>query len=102
MKDEDALIGFGLFLIGLTLFLLVAPIAGLLWFALSFAIYEHRRQLYQKDSEEIIEQEMDVLGASLPIDDVLRATYGAGVELPEEGFGNSVDWFQATILGQGL
>src|SRR2546430_1135748 len=94
----DALAYLAVVVIGFALIVWGLIIIGLLWFSISAVVAAYRYKKYLREANEEFEQVMSETGADLPVDEILRATYGAGIELPENGF-DYFDWFEATVIG---
>ncbi len=95
MKDDEW-IGWLVFLmIGIFLIVVITPIVLGVLAVIATIRYE---MLIQdgRDAYDRIEMEE---GVAIPVDDVLRALFGAGIELPEDGFKEPIDWLAGALLG---
>jgi hypothetical protein len=95
MKDDEWIVGLGFLALCIFLILVVTPLVLVVLAIVASIRYE---QLVKSGQEVYDRIEMEQ-GVDLPIDDVLRALFGAGVELPQDGFEEPIDWFTATLFG---
>ena len=99
MNDDD-LDSLAVLIIGIAALLVVLMIAGLVWFIVSTIVAAYLYRQYLREAEDTFDEVAQELGVDLPVDDVLRATYAAGVDLPENGGYETVaDWMTGTPMG---
>lgn len=94
-EGEDAIV-FVLFLAGL---LAVLLIAGVVWFLIAATIASVSYANHIRQAEAEFDRVAAEIGIDLDTDEVLRAVYGAGIELPEDGYGTVGEWVAGSVFG---
>jgi hypothetical protein len=84
---------------GLVLLIAVGTLAAIVWYTFSLIIAYIRYRMYLAEAGVTFDDVASRLGVDYPVDDMLRATWGSGVELPDEGFENPADWMAGTPVG---
>src|SRR5258708_33574870 len=75
-------------------------IALLIWMLISAVILMVRYRVAYAEAGQLYQEVEDELGeGSYEADNVIHAVFGAGIELPRDGYRNTVDWLENTIFG---
>jgi|SRR5579859_3762361 len=74
-------------------------IALLIWMLISGVVVMVRYRIAYAQAGQLYDEIQDEVGASYEADNVIHAVFGAGLELPKDGYRNTVDWLENTIFG---
>lgn len=96
-NDELDNLAVALMLIAVAIFLLIIGYILLSMIAFVVAVYRYRK--YLKEGEKTYQEVAREVGADYLPDDVLRALYGVGINLSEDGWRDPVDWLAGTPMG---
>lgn len=66
---------------------------------IAFVVAVYRYHKYKREAARTYQEIADEVGASYLPDDVLRALYGAGVRLADDGWRNPIDWLAGAPMG---
>jgi hypothetical protein len=102
-NDLDALggtiVALAVLVFGLVLLVAVGTLAAIVWYMFSLVIAYIRYRMYLAEAGATFDDVASRLGVDYPVDELMKATWGAGIELPDEGFENPVDWMVGTPVG---
>ena len=98
MKDDEWLGGLAFLIICGFLIFIIVVITPLVLGILA-VIATIRYEMLVQDGREAYDRIELEEGVTIPVDDVLRALFGAGIELPEDGFKEPIDWLAGALLG---
>ncbi len=87
------------FLMTMALLIYVSLIAAVIWYLITVAITQYRYRQHQIQGEADFDEIAAQLGINFDPDDLLRALYGAGIDLPNEGYRTVADWMAGTVFG---
>ena len=73
MDDDDAIIGLGLLIIGIALFIYGVIILMVIWFVISAIFGYIQYKKYRRESEEEYDEIAREIGIDLPVDEILEA-----------------------------
>jgi hypothetical protein len=99
MKDDEELFWLVVLVWGLVMLIAIGLVAALIWFIITSAVAYIQYRQYLKEAENTFDELANELGVNLPVDDILRASWAMGIQLPEDGFHSVADWMSGTPLG---
>src|SRR5438552_3857642 len=89
-------------ILGIAVFLIFGLVALLLYFAITGVIVLVQYRVFYAEAEREYDQIVDELTAGIDTDTAFHAVFGDGAIPPLREDGNSVDWFEETILGEKM
>jgi hypothetical protein len=102
MNDDDVIAAVGIFLIGLALLIFVSVVAAFVWFVVAAIAEYYRREHLTKKAEESFDRIASEVGVDLPVDDVVQAMVGAGLDSPSSGvYDDYLDLLEGVLMGTG-
>ncbi len=85
--------------LAVAIILLVMAYVVLAMIAFVIAVYKYHK--YRQEAQKTYQDIAREVGADFIADDVLRALYGVGIKLSEDGWNNPIDWLAGTPMGTG-
>ena len=95
----DALAGFFAVIIAIYLIALTLIVLAIIWLAISLTVAYFRLRRYRQLAEQAYAEVEEEVGATIPVDEILHATWGAGVDLGPNGWGDEFDFVNETAFG---
>ena len=102
MNDDDVIAAVGIFLVGLALLIFVSVVAAVVWFIVAAVAEHYRREHLTKKAEESFDRIASEEGVDLPVDDVVQAMVGAGLDPPSGAiYDDYLDLMEGVLMGTG-
>lgn len=104
MKDDggDALAGFVIVLLVLTLLVTVSLLAAVVGAVVGWLAYEARKRYLSGLAEERFAEVIQSKGLTVPPDQALSILFAGGIEFPETGGMDEFDLVAGAAMGVGL